>query len=97
MTKRDELTALDPTKTVSYPTFRRVSNPNGPTRREIWEATSADGVWTYIREESPGTPWLIRHNPTDRIAYMAGSLPKARRATAAGWALNSLNRQMTEV
>lgn len=92
MTKRDELTALDPAKTVSCPTFRRVSNPNGPTRREIWEATSADGVWTYIREESPGTPWLIRHNPSDRIAYMAGSLPKARRATAAGWALNSLNR-----
>jgi hypothetical protein len=45
--------------------------------RECWSATSTDGVWTFSREETPGTPWIVRHNPTGWIGWF-GSLPKAR-------------------
>jgi hypothetical protein len=77
---------LDPKLTLQRPTFRRVNQPDGPTRMETWAAVSADGEWKFEREESPGTPWLLIHVPTDRVVGMYGSLPKAREAVARGWA-----------
>lgn len=54
----------------------------GPSRtREVWEARSTDGTWTYVRTDEPGTPWTVTHEPTG-LWYMFGSLPKARRFTA---------------
>lgn len=79
---------LDPALTVKWPTPRH--------RMETWEATSADGVWTFIREESPGTPWVSRHNPTGRVGGMAGTLRLARIAAAAGWTLADLDRETAD-
>jgi hypothetical protein len=65
--------------------------PNLRGQMEIWEAVSADDVWTYQRLEIPGTPWEVTHVPTGR-SYWVGSLPKARAATASGHALAYLDR-----
>lgn len=59
-------------------------------RREIWDAVSADGIWTYVRLELPGTPWEVTHVPTGR-SYWIGSLPQARAKTASGQALAYLD------
>lgn len=60
-------------------------------RMEVWSAVSTDGVWTYVRLESPGTPWQVHHVPTDR-SYLDRSLPRARRATDDGTALRYLDQ-----
>jgi hypothetical protein len=76
-------TALTPiTNVIRYPNLRG--------RMEIWSAVSTDGVWEYERDEVPGTPWAVRHVPTDRW-YYEPSLPKARAATASGAALKHLD------
>lgn len=46
-------------------------------RRECWEAESTDGRWTFSREESPGTPWIVRHVDFPGWIGLFGSLPKA--------------------
>jgi hypothetical protein len=53
------------------------------TRLEVWEATSADGRWRYVREDEPGTPWCVvdiaaGHREPD----VFGSLGAARAWTA---------------
>jgi len=68
--------------------IRRARGRSG--RPEIWSARSTDGTWTYERDESPGTPWAVTHNPTGRWDYMP-SLRKARAATASGAMLDLLN------
>lgn len=60
-------------KTVFYRAFRS-------GRRECWEAETVDGTWVFVREESPGTPWLVRRRADGEIVAMAGSLDRARRA-----------------
>lgn len=76
------MTSLDSTKTqraawIDPSKGRRSSRP------QIWEATSADGRWTYIRSEEPGTPWHIRDNSTGtNYLHAATSLNDARRQTA---------------
>lgn len=72
------MTPLDPGKTVRLRNLR-------PGRPEIWSATSAAGTWTYTREESEGTPWVVLHTPTGRWTLYQ-SLPTARKATANGLA-----------
>lgn len=70
-------TALDTTLTTRHPNMRT-------GRLEVWEATSSNGDWTYLREEDAGTHWDIRHNPTGRIReFAATTLTKARRLTEA--------------
>lgn len=64
--------------------------PNLRGRMEVWSATSVDGVWSYERDEVPGTPWIVKHVPTGRW-YYEPSLPKARAATASGAALRYLD------
>ena len=58
-------------------------------RMEIWEARS--GPWLFVREESPGTPWIVFHDDFTwepehqrRPVTLMGSLPKCRRAVADG-------------
>lgn len=66
------MTAVETTRKALHFQTRRV---------EIWSARSTDGLWTYEREESPGTPWVVTHVPTGALDMFA-SLPKARRFTA---------------
>lgn len=77
---------------------RTVRRTNLKTRRrEIWAAYSKDGIWAYGRGEERGTPWFIRHIPTDRILdHPIGSLEQAQRDTASGWALRQLDKQTAE-
>lgn len=66
----------------------RVSN------REIWEARSICGTWTYERGEEPGTPWIVIHVPTGYVEYFT-SLPRARRWTASDGAMGQMVRVLT--
>jgi hypothetical protein len=81
------MTRIDRTTTV-----RRRNLRTG--RPELWQAYSADGIWAYLREESPGTPWIVPHIATDRWV-MATSLPKARRLTAWAGIGDVLTEEMT--
>lgn len=78
------MTSTAPTPTVLDKALT-TRNRNLRTRRmEIWEATSADGNWTYIRIEDVGTSWSVQHNPTGKVRhFVAGSLLAARKLTAA--------------
>lgn len=52
------------------------------TGDEVWEAISADGLWSYVRVDGEaGTPWAVTYLPTGQTATFP-SLPKARRWTA---------------
>ena len=75
MADHDRLTRLDPVKFVRCLNLRT-------GRREIWEATSADGQWTYQRVEDTGTPWDVCHIPTSKEKLGFPSLLAARRWTA---------------
>lgn len=78
-------------------TAGRLSTTRPGTRvsdREIWEARSIDGTWTYERLEEEGTPWLVLHTPTGYMDYFA-SLSKARRWTASDGAMACMKRVMT--
>jgi hypothetical protein len=83
-------TALNEAKTER----RHTRSRNGSTRLEIWQAESADGSWTYKREEFGGTPWVVIHNETGLTAGLHTSLPAAREATALGIALARLREEM---
>jgi len=54
---------------------------------EIWAARSRDGRWTYDREETTGTPWIVQHRETGEERWF-GTLGAARAATANGWGHN---------
>jgi hypothetical protein len=85
-----QMTLLDPTKTV------RRANRRG--QLQVWEATSADGKWLYLRGDETGTPWHLEHLPTGRVVlFAAATLTGARRCTASGWALAELDRRATAV
>ena len=64
-------------------------------RLETWAAVSADGTWAYVREDAPGTPWLVEHAPTGQVALLAGTLTAARAATADGTAFAHLTKETT--
>lgn len=64
--------ALDTAKTVRFPSLRT-------GQREIWEAVSKDGKWSFRRLEERGTPWVVYHSDFPGWSMMAASLPKARR------------------
>jgi hypothetical protein len=55
--------------------------PGRSGRMEVWSARSTDGLWTYEREESAGTPWVVTYVPSGG-SDLFGSLPKARKFTA---------------
>lgn len=75
MTNNVALTPLDPDKTG------RVPGRSG--RSEIWEATSTDGRWRYVRLELAGTPWEVTDLSDDTVAPdWFGTLAKARAWTA---------------
>jgi hypothetical protein len=85
-----EPTPLDPTGNCYAP--RLFGNGRTP-RRELWGARSADGVWLYHREDSPGTPWTVVHVPTSRAVHFESSLDQARMGTADGRILAEMDRQ----
>lgn len=71
---KSPMTKLDSSRTVRYRNFRG--------RLEIWGAFSADGRWSYGREEMPGTPWLVRNEETgEDHTYPFSTLSWARRWT----------------
>jgi hypothetical protein len=43
---------------------RRFTRSGVTQHRECWGARTADGVWSFDREDSPGTPWLVYHQPS---------------------------------
>jgi hypothetical protein len=71
--------------------YGRTLYRGGKARRELWGADSADGIWRFEREESPGTPWLIWHLPSVADETLpvpvdqAGTITACREAVARGW------------
>lgn len=61
------------------------------TRRELWGADSADGIWRFERAESSSTPWLVYHLPSVADETLpvpveqAGSISACREHVARGW------------
>lgn len=96
-TKQQRSHLADPmTPIVITRTAGRLSTTRPGTRvshREIWEARSTDGTWTYVRLEEPGTPWRVEHAPTGYVDYFS-SLPRARRWTASDGAMACMKRVM---
>lgn len=79
------LTPLDPARTVRRPTFRA-------GREQAWEATSADGRWTYVRLEQAGTPWAVFDAAGAEWRWF-GTLTRARRATASHDAAQAVKQE----
>lgn len=50
---------------------------------EAWAAVSLDGLWTFEREDSPETPWIVRFLPCPGWYGLFSSLPKAREGAPA--------------
>jgi hypothetical protein len=75
---------LTPVRRQLTGTYRRQGDPGRGARRECWEAHSLDGIWSYHRLEEPGTPWVIRHEPTGyaTVFELATTLDDARHDTA---------------
>jgi hypothetical protein len=95
-TRRAVLAQLDPARTVYLRTFIGGLG-SGRTRRETWGAFTADGVWEFEREESPGTPWWIHHLPSKTpYVTMCGSLRACREAVGRGWADRALAGKAAE-
>lgn len=65
-------------------------------RPEIREATSADGLWHYLRVEDGDTPWRVEYLPTGQVTVF-GSLPAGRRWTASPAALQHLRAEAADV
>jgi hypothetical protein len=61
-------------------------------RAECWEAVTTDGLWIFEREESPGTPWIVRHKPTGEFVDLRSTLRDCRWYVAAGHAQAMLER-----
>jgi len=67
-------------------------------RKECWGAETTDGVWSFDREDSPGTPWLVYHQPSVKDGSLTtpvslqGSLRACRWYVAMGWAEADLER-----
>lgn len=66
---------------------RRYAPYGSGRQRQIDSAQSADGLWSYERDDSPRTPWVITYlgpdQPAgDRLTYETGTLTAARRLTA---------------
>lgn len=71
----------------------------GVTRSaECWGARTTDGIWDFEREDSPGTPWLVYHQPSvadgslPTPVSLRGSLRDCRWYVAAGHAAADLDR-----
>jgi hypothetical protein len=88
-------------ETVHRP--RRIYSGNGQTAHlECWEAETVDGVWLFEREDSPGTPWLVYHQPsvadgtwTGPVTHMS-SLRACRAAATAGTLAQELTFRLKE-
>lgn len=70
---RQLTTLLDKAKTTRF--------PGRSGRREVWHAVSADGHWTYSREEMSGTPWIVTRRGEWGEQWF-GTLTTGRRWTA---------------
>lgn len=84
-------------------TQRLVRNGPAVTRhQECWGAQTEDGVWDFEREESPGTPWLVYHQPSVKDGsytlpvIMCGTLRACRALVASGGAGEELSRRKSE-
>lgn len=61
-------------------------------RKECWGAETTEGVWEFEREDSPRTPWLVYHRPTNALVDVGGTLRWCRWYVAAGHAQANLER-----
>lgn len=57
--------------------FKAWSLPRGCW--EIWEAVSDDGRWHFVRDETPGTPWIVTHADFPGWHAVYPTLAKARK------------------
>lgn len=47
--------------------------------KQAWSATSKDGTWTYERDDTPGTPWIVTNTKKGQEApYWFSTLKSAR-------------------
>lgn len=82
-------------KTDMAPAFRT-------GQMQCWGARTTDGEWSFVREESSGTPWLIYHEPSvkDRSytlpVMQCGTLRECRLAVGRGYAARDLERRKAE-
>lgn len=90
------MTGLAPVrKTVMMPAFRT-------GRLECWGAETTNGTWSFEREESPGTPWLMYHKPSvadgtwTLPVMLCGTLRACRALVASGGAGEQLARRIAE-
>jgi hypothetical protein len=95
MTSNTHLAPLDASRTKYHRTL--IGGLGGSTRRETWGAFTADGVWEFEREDSPSTPWLVRHVETGIVVTMYGSLRACREAVGRGYAARRLAEIPTEL
>lgn len=81
---------------------RRFTRTGSTRHVECWKAETVDGEWEFWREDSPGTPWLVYHNPSHRDGswhepvMTCGSLRACRLAVTRGWAATNLARCKSE-
>ena len=82
---------------------RIIRGGNGLTERaECWGAQTADGIWDFEREDSPGTPWLAYHKPSVADGsyalpvMMLGTLRACRILAADGTLDQSLARRTAD-
>lgn len=66
--------------------FARRITRSGLTSQECWGAETEDGTWRFVREDSPGTPWLVYHRSHPTPVSILGSLKKCERYVEAGHA-----------
>lgn len=81
--RRDTRTMTPIIRRVFRDTFLRPSVGDGETRREMWAASSADGRWSYVRQDDGiGTLWTVTFLPTGQSRQGYGTSDAARRDTA---------------
>lgn len=81
---------------------RRFTRSGSTRYRECWGAKTADGVWSFVRFDEPGTPWGVYHEPS-RVdgsyplpVSLEGSLEGCRWAVASGAAERNLEQRKIE-
>lgn len=73
---------------------RQLAGDSGATTKgaEVWAARTVDGAWDLIREETPGTPWVVVRIADKRSGGAFGTLRAAQIAIASGAAERMANR-----
>jgi hypothetical protein len=77
----DDLTERRPRYLTGYESDGTGGRRRRSTSAEIWSAQSTDQRWVYERTDTPGTPWMVRYQPTGQEVPFT-TLADGRRWTA---------------